>query len=116
MSNEGVTVENTDVCSCTVPMAEWVKKDDKVCHPCLIGPVVQWYKETLEERGKADLANDLMKTVDEHGDTEIEPICAKLDDIKEKAGDDKLKARLREFDCEVQNFAKQQVQEGRQIQ
>ena len=99
-----------DVCACTVPMTEWVKEQSKSCRPCLLGPVVQWYTEELQDKGHKPLADGLMKAVDEN-DTDAVPVCQKMDEIKENVGVE-LKARLREFDCEIQNYAKQQEETG----
>ncbi len=83
------------------PMADWVGENDpKVCRPCMLAPVVQWYAEELRAAGKTGLALKL----EEQANTE-EPLtlCRELDTIKEQA-EEPLRERLLDFDCAAQTF------------
>jgi hypothetical protein len=91
------------------PMKEWVAIKDpngKVCKPCLMGPVVQWYRDELKEQGQTEIAETLEKTVNtiEGDEQEIAlTICGELDTIKESV-DVALRERLKDFDCAIQAF------------
>lgn len=95
-----------NVCQDTKPMADWLKEESAQCRPCLMGPVVDWYRSELEERGRGDLASELMKMVDEIQDTEeVVKVGEKMDLIKEAVGEGELRGRLKEFDCSVQMYS-----------
>jgi hypothetical protein len=91
------------------PMQEWVKVKDpegKVCKPCMMGPVVQWYRDELKEKGQQEIVDDLEKTVTNLEGNEEEvalTIAQELDTIKESV-DEPLRERLKDFDCAIQAF------------
>ena len=90
-----------DPCASTISMRDWIQQpgDGKVCRPCLLGPVIQWYNDVLKEKGLDDLATEVVSAVEEG-----EIVAAtKLDEVKDKVSPE-LKARLREFDCHVQTY------------
>lgn len=85
------------------PMLEWLKEtDEKVCKPCILGPIAQWYSEELKDRGHIEKAAALESLVDRDGSTN-EDLCAYLDRIKEEVTDAD-RERLLDFDCEIQSF------------
>ncbi len=104
MTTEEATKEATPKCSVElIPMAEWVQKendDPARCNPCMLAPVLQWYRETLKEAGLIDRAANLEKLV-----SEAEPltICKELDNIK-KDVEAPLRERLMDFDCAIQSY------------
>jgi len=81
-------------------MAEWIQNggDSEECRPCLLPPVIQWYRDELQEKGLGNLARQI-KTVVKKGDPLL--IAKRFDEIKEKVPDD-VKERLKEFDCYAQ--------------
>jgi hypothetical protein len=94
------------------PMKDWIQEEDPkkdhptYCRPCMLAPVVQWYRDTLKEQGKPEMAIDLEKTVNQSDGTADEialTICEKLDTIKESV-EDTLRERLKDFDCAAQAF------------
>jgi G3E family GTPase len=90
-----------DPCVSTISMRDWIQQpgDGKVCRPCLLGPVIQWYSDVLKEKGLGDLATEVVNAVEEG-----EIVAAtKLDEVKDKVSPE-VKARLREFDCQAQLY------------
>ncbi len=94
------------------PMKDWIKekdpnKDDpEFCRACMLGPVVQWYRDELKEQGKPELAAELEQTIDEPDGPEDVlglTVCEKLDIIKESV-EIPLRERLKDFDCAIQAF------------
>jgi len=94
--------ETKSPCAGCISMAEWIQQgdDSKECRPCLLPPVIQWYKNELEEKGLGNLADEIKVAV-ENGDPSL--IAKRFDEIKEKVPDD-VKERLKEFDCYAQTF------------
>jgi hypothetical protein len=89
-----------NACAYITNMEEWIKQpDDKICRPCLLGPVTQWYRDELQENRLGELAKEVESAVD-NGEVAL---AAKLDEIKEKVSPE-LKERLREFDCHAQLY------------
>lgn len=135
---EEVTEENDkdkDPCSCILSMTQWMEEDTsgfsnladpdapaepesivgangEVCRPCLLPPLIQWYREELQEKGLDNFADEI-KTVVENGDPLL--IAKKFDEIKEKVPDD-VKQRLREFDCYAQTYKYKEDESGEQQQ
>ena len=94
-------------CECPIPvqpMQEWVAQDvqGKECRPCTLGPTIQWYTSELEERGKEELAHELLE-IAQKPDTTPLTLCQQLDKIKEQVGGP-LRERLLEFDCATQLY------------
>ena len=88
-----------DPCAGCVSMEEWIQnEDEKECRSCLLPPVIQWYRDELEEKGLGNLASQI-KTVVEGGNPLL--MAKKFDEIKEKVPGD-VKERLKEFDCYAQ--------------
>jgi bacterioferritin (cytochrome b1) len=94
------------------PMKEWMegqeeeKEGKKVCKPCMLAPVGQWYYNELKEQGHQDIADALEKTITEVEGTPEEQaltICQELDTIKESV-EEPLRERLKDFDCAIQAF------------
>lgn len=89
------------------PMAEWIAEPDpKVCRPCTLGPVVQWYRDTLKEQGAPEHAADLEKLAEATNvddPASVLTMCRELDKIKASVGDT-LRERLKEFDCAGQSY------------
>jgi G3E family GTPase len=96
-----------DPCACIVSMEEWVQHPSEVCRPCLLGPVTQWYRDELQEKG----LNDLAKEVEEAVDSGPVVLATKLDEVKNKVSPE-LKARLREFDCHAQLYREEKSDGG----
>lgn len=84
------------------PMADWVGEEDPdgLCRSCILGPVVQWYRDELQEQGQQELAENLVASIESDDAVKI---CKEMDDIKEQV-DEELKDRLLEFDCSIQSF------------
>jgi hypothetical protein len=83
------------------PMAEWVGgSDPKVCRPCLLGPVLQWYADELRQNGKGAMADSL---IEKANIDEPLTLCKELDTIKERV-ESSLRERLEDFDCAVQTY------------
>lgn len=80
------------------PMQDWIKNDGKQCKPCMLGPVVAWYKEELESKGKTELVKHLEESANNSDPLEF---CKTLDHIKDQV-EEKLRERLLDFDCAVQ--------------
>lgn len=89
------------------PMGDWIQEPDpKVCRPCALGPVVQWYRDTLKELAQAEYAAELEKLADETNVDDPQSVltmCRELDKIKASVGD-ALRERLRDFDCSAQSY------------
>ena len=102
-----------------IPMAEWVQQDDpKNCRPCIVAPVVRWYRDHLEEKGQTDpvIVNNpylkahlahIVQAIEQLAETaDVLTLCQELDKIKE-AVDPSTRERLKVFDCAVQSYASQ---------
>jgi len=91
------------------PMAEWVVEEDPrgTCRECLLGPVLQWYRDTLQENNKKALANELSALTETATPLQI---CEKLDIIKTVV-EESLRERLKDFDCATQSFDPDEVLE-----
>ena len=88
-----------DFCANIIPMAKWIDGgSEDECRPCMLPPVIQWYKETLEENELTPLTKELEEAVNS-GDPGL--LSWHLDNIKYTAPDN-VKSRLKEFDCHAQ--------------
>jgi hypothetical protein len=89
------------------PMAKWVEEEDKngLCHECLLGPVVQWYRDTLQENKKESLAIELSELTEEGTPLQI---CERLDTIKGEV-EESLRERLLDFDCAAQTYEPEMI-------
>lgn len=94
------------------PMRQWMEEklqedsNAEKCKPCILGPVVNWYYTELEEQGKTDEAKTLevmVEGLNEEDTQQLLKLCGELDRLKETA-DETLRARFRDFDCEIQNL------------
>ena len=86
------------------PMATWIKEEDPdgTCRDCLLGPVLQWYRDELEEKGHSKFVGEL----DQLAKTaELLPLqlCEEFDKIKSGV-EESLRERLEEFDCAAQAY------------
>ncbi len=91
-------------------MSDWVREEDSEgeCRECILGPVTQWYRDELQDRGHTKLAEELIATVD--SDDPI-TICEKFDQIKEDV-EVAVRERLLDFDCAAQSFNLTEAPEG----
>ena len=91
-----------------IPMADWIKSngngggEGEDCKPCMLAPIVSWYKDVLDENGKTNLSNELVESANDKSGNSI-TICKKLDDIKSQV-DESLRERLMGFDCAAQTY------------
>ena len=83
---------------------QWIEEESDFCRPCLLPPLMAWYKEELEERGYRELSQEIDRA-SQTGDENL--VAEVLDKIKEKVPQD-LRERLEEFDCAAQAFAEEQ--------
>jgi len=86
------------------PMKEWVQEEDPkgICRECLLGPVLQWYRDELKDKGYTKFVDELNQIAHE---AEVLPLtlCEKLDNIKGEV-EESLRGRLEEFDCAAQAY------------
>jgi hypothetical protein len=86
------------------PMKEWVGEEDPngVCRECLLGPVLQWYREELDEKGHTVFVQELDELSKR---AELIPLqlCEEFDKIK-GAVEEPLRERLLDFDCAAQSY------------
>ncbi len=86
------------------PMAMWVQEEDPkgICRECLLGPVLQWYREELEQKGHNEFVGELNKIARA---AEVLPLqlCEEFDKIKGEV-EESLRERLEEFDCAAQAY------------
>ena len=86
------------------PMKVWVQEEDPrgICRECLLGPVLQWYRDELNSKGYTKFVDELNQIAHE---AEVLPLtlCEKLDSIKD-AVEESLRERLEEFDCTAQAY------------
>ena len=93
-------------CKNTKKVVDWLREEKEgECRPCNFPVLGNWYVSELKEEGREDLA----KEIQDAGREDAMGFAEKLDKIKEKVTP-KLKERLREFDCTVQNFVEEQNQ------
>jgi len=85
-----------------ISMEEWIQNEHESaeCRSCLLPPIIQWYRNELQEKGLDNLADEIKIEV-EGGDPLL--MAKKFDEIKERVPDD-LKSRLKEFDCYAQTY------------
>lgn len=86
------------------PMSEWVVETDPSgrCRECLLGPVLQWYRDELNEKGHPEHVNTLDNLTKKE---ELLPLqlCEAFDKIKDEV-EAPLRERLLDFDCAVQSY------------
>ena len=86
------------------PMAVWVQEKDPkgICRDCLLAPVLQWYREELNEKGYSKFTEELDKIARV---AEVLPLqlCEEFDKIKSEV-EASLRERLEEFDCAAQAY------------
>ncbi|MBA7469155.1 hypothetical protein ES707_04421 [subsurface metagenome] len=86
------------------PMKVWVQEEDPrgICRECLLGPVLQWYRDELNGKGHTKFVEELTQIAHE---AEVLPLtlCEKLDNIKSEV-EESLRERLEEFDCAAQAY------------
>ena len=86
------------------PMATWVQEEDPkgICRDCLLAPVLQWYREELNEKGHKEFVSELDALARQ---AELLPLrlCEEFDKIKSEV-EGQLRERLEEFDCAAQTY------------
>ena len=86
------------------PMAVWVQEEDPkgICRECLLAPVLQWYREALNEKGYNKFTEELNSIARA---AEVLPLqlCEELDKIKSEV-EEPLRERLEGFDCAAQAY------------
>ena len=86
------------------PMKVWVQEEGPsgICRECLLGPVLQWYRDELSDKGYTKFVDELNQIAHE---AEVLPLtlCEKLDNIKGEV-EESLRERLEEFDCAAQAY------------
>ena len=88
-----------NLCADISSMQQWINGGtEEECRPCLLPPVIQWYREELSGNGMAALASEIESAV-QGGDPDM--IAWTIDNIKAKVPEP-LRQRLREFDCHAQ--------------
>lgn len=99
------------------PMADWIAEPDpKVCRPCTLGPVAQWYRDELKTQGQTEHAatlEELAERTNVDDPASVLTMCQELDKIKASVGIP-LRERLEDFDCAVQSFDQQQAEPEQQ--
>ena len=89
------------------PMEKWIGEEDSdKCRPCLLGPVVQWYRDELREKGQSRIAEKLENLGNETSVDDPQSLltlCKELDNIKSTV-ESSLRERLEDFDCAAQSF------------
>jgi hypothetical protein len=87
-----------------VPMKDWVEEEDPngLCRECLLGPVLQWYRDELNEKGHTVFVEELDELSKQ---AELLPLqlCEVFDKIKD-AVEEPLRERLLDFDCAAQSY------------
>ena len=85
------------------PIVDWVQEEDeKVCHPCLIRPLANYYLGVLQE---SEEAGEQVKNLEKAWESaDLLTIAKELDKIKGEVGD-QLKKDLIELDCFAQSSA-----------
>jgi len=86
------------------PMAVWVQEPDPkgICRDCLLAPVLQWYREELNEKGYSKFTEGL-DTIARAAEVLPLQLCEELDKIKGEV-EESLRERLEEFDCAAQAY------------
>lgn len=86
------------------PMATWVQEEDPrgICRECLLAPILQWYRETLNEKGYNKFTEEL-NTIARAAEVLPLQLCEMFDKIKSEV-EESLRERLEEFDCAVQAY------------
>jgi hypothetical protein len=92
-------------CSDLVSLVDWIKNEPKTkeaCRPCALPVLASWYKSELDETGNKGESEKIIKLA-ENVDATPQMLAAELDRIKADVKDEKLRARLKEFDCSIQH-------------
>ena len=109
----------TDSCPSLKPMAEWIKETSPItCKPCLLGPVAQWYRDELVEKGHPEEAKSietLADATDMDTPESVLTFCQELDKIKDTV-EEPLRERLKDFDCAAQSYDPDAATEDQQQQ
>lgn len=89
-------------CPKPLPMKEWVQQEaEGSCRPCLLTPILPWYRNTLRERGYHALAD----RVDALGNQEdLDPVrTAELLDEAKASVDPETACTLAQYDSLAQD-------------
>ena len=91
-----------EACQAAPSLEDWLQAEDPdtTCKPCVLPVALQWYVETLDENGLAEMARGLETSAKS---PTIDPLtlAQELDTIKARV-DPNLRNRLRELDCTLQ--------------
>jgi len=86
------------------PMATWISEEDPqgICRECLLAPVLQWYRDELNDKGYSTFVEELDRLEKK---AELLPLqlCEEFDKIKGDV-EESLRERLEEFDCSAQAY------------
>lgn len=64
------------------PMLEWVQGQSDSCRPCLLTPILPWYRDTLRERGYGELASQVDAWANRDDALDPEAVARVLDAAK----------------------------------
>ena len=86
------------------PMATWIKEEDPrgICRECLLGPVLQWYRDELKDKGHDRFVEELGE-ISRRAELLPLQLCEEFDKIKSEV-EESLRERLEEFDCAAQAY------------
>ena len=85
-------------------MVDWVQEeDDKVCHPCLLKPLADYYLGVLKEATDPQAPEAISSLEKVWDSTDVLTIAKELYRIKSVVGDN-LRKDLEELDCFTQSF------------
>ena len=104
-TTEGTVQVPEEFCAGVIPMEQWVRETpetEEFCPPCLMGPLTQWYVETLKESGEDSLAQQVEQAA---GNVDLSPeqLAQTLDEVKTQAPE-ATRAQLMDLDCSVQTY------------
>lgn len=93
------------------PIVDWVQEEDeKVCRPCLIKPLANYYLGTLQESKAEPKVGELVKNLEKAWKSaDLLTIAKELDKIKSEVGDD-LRKELVALDCFTQSYEEEVVE------
>lgn len=87
------------------PISEWVEEQDgKICHPCLVKPLVSYYLGALQDNKADPRAKEMAASLEKAwGSGDVLTITKELDRIKKEVGDN-LRKELVTLDCFAQSY------------
>ena len=87
------------------PVLDWVQEEDeRVCHPCLIKPLAEYYLGTLKEDKADPKAEEAITSLEKAWESaDVLTIARELDKIKSEVGNN-LRKELVALDCFTQSY------------